>query len=532
MREFKLNMQSLYEELLNYYPDILYFFAEDNLTRAYLKSFRLYSPGKKTAPGFVYITASSLLKDASPDPVSLYPDSQGHDTNLEDIGFIICGKMDLSAFPFRCPLLLLEDEDALFSVVTRIQEFFAFYLPWPQKLTNALNTSFPLDEILGASLPVFRNPIFIHDPNFFILSCPHRAPGMLEWERDSRTNWDIVPLSVTHEFKVQAEYLDTLSVTRPAIYSPESWDYPILYMNLWNNNHYEGRICVDELETPIKTADFLAIEYLADFILETMHHRNQLWLNANNNMEQFFLDYLSGKVKDPSGVTRNLYLLGWNRTDSYLCLRLEAEQQDIRMISAGTLGHIETQIPYCHALLYENGISVIVNLTYSRLNAQDVVSSLAILLREGLLKMGCSLVFHDFMLLAYGHYQAKMALQLGKRSTSMSWYHVFDDYLLEFLLTKAGEALPPELLCSRKLMALRQYDEENHTELYRTLKIFLELERNVLQTAKTLFVHRSTLFYRLERIRKIAGLDLENPKERLTLLISFQILEAGTAGHT
>ena len=63
------------------------------------------------------------------------------------------------------------------------------------------------------------------------------------------------------------------------------------------------------------------------------------------------------------------------------------------------------------------------------------------------------------------------------------------------------------------------------TELYRTLKVYLELERNVLQTAKTLFIHRSTLFYRLERIQKLADVDYEDARERLVLQLSFQILE-------
>ena len=94
-----------------------------------------------------------------------------------------------------------------------------------------------------------------------------------------------------------------------------------------------------------------------------------------------------------------------------------------------------------------------------------------------------------------------------------------------YLLSQGGEHLSPELLCSNKLLILKQYDEKNKTELYRTLRVYLELERNVLQTAKTLFIHRSTLFYRLERIQKLADVDYEDARERLVLQLSFQILE-------
>ena len=50
------------------------------------------------------------------------------------------------------------------------------------------------------------------------------------------------------------------------------------------------------------------------------------------------------------------------------------------------------------------------------------------------------------------------------------------------------------------------------------------LERNALQTANALFIHRSTLFYRLERIQKLTKLNLDNPKERLVLLLSFSMM--------
>ena len=51
--------------------------------------------------------------------------------------------------------------------------------------------------------------------------------------------------------------------------------------------------------------------------------------------------------------------------------------------------------------------------------------------------------------------------------------------------------------------------------------MYLQLERNVVQTAKTLFIHRSTLFYRLDRIRKLVELDLDKESERLYLQLSF-----------
>ena len=45
----------------------------------------------------------------------------------------------------------------------------------------------------------------------------------------------------------------------------------------------------------------------------------------------------------------------------------------------------------------------------------------------------------------------------------------------------------------------------------------------MVQTAKTLFIHRSTLFYRLDRIQQLADVDYENERERLYLLLSYHL---------
>ena len=88
--------------------------------------------------------------------------------------------------------------------------------------------------------------------------------------------------------------------------------------------------------------------------------------------------------------------------------------------SIATLGHIEAQIPEGLAFTYQQGIVVIVNLSFKHSVSSDVISSLAIILREGLFKMGVSSEFRDFLLIPQGYIQAVSALRLGKKSQSMA----------------------------------------------------------------------------------------------------------------
>ena len=77
------------------------------------------------------------------------------------------------------------------------------------------------------------------------------------------------------------------------------------------------------------------------------------------------------------------------------------------------------------------------------------------------------------------------------------------------------------------------YDEQYETDLVRTLETFLEADGNVAGTAQRLFTHRHTIYYRLERVRELSGLDVSSSdgREKLSLgLKSMRVLGIASAG--
>ena len=77
------------------------------------------------------------------------------------------------------------------------------------------------------------------------------------------------------------------------------------------------------------------------------------------------------------------------------------------------------------------------------------------------------------------------------------------------------------------------YDEQYETELVRTVETFLEADGNVAGTAQRLFTHRHTIYYRLERVRELSGLDVSSSdgREKLSLgLKAMRVLGISSAG--
>jgi hypothetical protein len=283
---------------------------------------------------------------------------------------------------------------------------------------------------------------------------------------------------------------------------------------------------VDELQSVLLPSMYESLDYLSILIEHCLVNRSLFRNDMGNDPRKFLEGILNNETQEIEKIQDFLSYQNWKENDRYLCLRLEAGASTTQMYSAmATLGHIELQIPDGSAFVYEQGIVICVNLSSKSSSISEVVSNLAIILREGLFKMGVSSELQNFIYFRQGYEQACAALRMGQNSDSTSWCYRFEDYMMDYVLDTSTQLISPALLCSPKLIKLLEYDEKNHTELYRTLKLYLTLERNVLQTANSLFIHRSTLFYRLDRIQKITKCDLDDPGERLRLLYSFELME-------
>lgn len=72
------------------------------------------------------------------------------------------------------------------------------------------------------------------------------------------------------------------------------------------------------------------------------------------------------------------------------------------------------------------------------------------------------------------------------------------------------------------IRAFREHDRAHRTEYLPTLRAYLENNRSTTAAAAALFIHKTTLFYRLEQMEKLAGPFLKDPE--LLFLYEYSLL--------
>ncbi|WAH36284.1 helix-turn-helix domain-containing protein [Alicyclobacillus dauci] len=105
------------------------------------------------------------------------------------------------------------------------------------------------------------------------------------------------------------------------------------------------------------------------------------------------------------------------------------------------------------------------------------------------------------------------------------------DIRLHLLLSPLAKLTAVQEFISDKLAKLITYDEEHQTEMFKTLKVYLEQNGNLSDTSAALFIHRTSLQYRLKRIESIILSPLESSQVRFELHLSIFIHEILTANH-
>jgi DNA-binding PucR family transcriptional regulator len=118
------------------------------------------------------------------------------------------------------------------------------------------------------------------------------------------------------------------------------------------------------------------------------------------------------------------------------------------------------------------------------------------------------------------HREAVLSLQLQRDAAEAPDVTVFDQLGVYRLLAATEDTREIERFVRDWLGLLVDYDEARHAQLVPTLHQYLECGGAYDQTAAALSIHRSTLKYRLQRIREVSGLALGTPDVNFNLQLA------------
>ena len=134
--------------------------------------------------------------------------------------------------------------------------------------------------------------------------------------------------------------------------------------------------------------------------------------------------------------------------------------------------------------------------------------------------IGISTIVENIKDLARAYKEAQIALDVGKVFESEKSIISYENLGIGRLIYQL-----PTTLCEMFLQEVfkRGSLESLDRETLLTIQCFFENNLNVSETSRKLFVHRNTLVYRLEKIKKLTGLDLREFDHAIVFKIALMV---------
>jgi hypothetical protein len=453
---------------------------------------------KPLNPETLYVTATdSVIKNGIPQ---------------NDISLIcISGPLPKRFLNSGNPILSLEYQTDILQVFNLVQDIFALYDAWSEQLRTILKETSDVKEMIECSVPVFNNPLIITDRDLKIVI--HTVYDLAHSDPHSKTPLFDVKSS---DALASAHIVNALKPTlRPN--SNRSGAYELLgkqhyFVRLKWAQHNLGALTIESLIHELRSFDPLLLEYLADFVEQALRNRRVVKPDNATTLRTVLKDLLRGypvpeyHLREPSQT--------YNKRP-WVCCCMKPTENDSVVPVHYIYESMKSIVPESVIFEHESLITCFFPVDGACGEANPYLDVICSFFEEIEFKGGMSNHFSDIAEARYYFLQARCALFTGCSIDPRRPLYFFSEYALPYMLQNCFGEFPIKYLCPQGLTRLRELNAASNVDYWNTLRVYLDNEMRATQTAKELFLHRSTLLLRIERIRKVMDIDLENPSQRL-----------------
>ncbi|MBF4501882.1 helix-turn-helix domain-containing protein [Savagea sp. SN6] len=144
--------------------------------------------------------------------------------------------------------------------------------------------------------------------------------------------------------------------------------------------------------------------------------------------------------------------------------------------------------------------------------------------KDIIIHFGIGKVVQDISEYMLSYHQATEALNV-LMTRFVTKPYIFFEKLGSYTVLHHLDQRMSEMFVNEQLRNVFEPQDEKTNELWKTLKAFLMNNGNVKGTAEQLYIHRSTIIYRLNKIEELLDKDLNDADVRFDLMMAIKLLE-------
>ena len=449
-------------------------------------------------------------------------------TAQEGAALVCIGMPPKAYFKSTLHLFALDETTDILDLSNDVNRIFFEYNTLEQKLQDSVNKGRSIQYMVEQMAPYFNgNELLVCNDEFRIIGQSNKTIHMNEISGIGQPDKNgIIPPEIVTYFKNDVIFSQVRNLKEPFVYESRIFTCRAIDMNVFHQGEYVCRVIIAEDINIFRGYEAGLLQFFTNYIqLVYDLSGDSNTILPVDHMTELFIDLLNGESIESYRLDNSYTLRGWKNTGPFICANILPSDRDYynRTISYYCQA-FNRDIEGCCFFEYNNNIVCVADLSYYEKSLDHFITTNIETFRDGNFRIGYSNVFNDITDLKHHYAQAKIAIEIGVNENPSIWYHNFSAITLSYIKSKITEDLDGQYLCAPEVLLLNDYDKRNQTDFLLTLRCYINNHMNAVKTASDLFIHRSTMVYRLERIKELTGIDFKDPIKTLYLTISINLL--------
>lgn len=399
-------------------------------------------------------------------------------------------------------------------VFNQILQFFEERQIWESTLNDRITSGCLLNDVLDHFREVLPLPLMVLDNGQIMLAHSEQF-GMdsidEEWNTALETGSFHIEKLTAYNQMHHARIRQQGNYAVPA----DPFPYASFNRNIYIDQEFVGfisLILVSEMKEVYEDWFDLACSAIMNWV--------KLYMQQNEIVmrREVLIELLEGHDEHLKQFSDAMNTAGWDQNirKRILVLSCMSDVLNMNLHIARVLGQSTSSI---YAIEHQNQIVAVIR--DSLFTSGEFHSTVLSILEMSGYYGGISDPFTDYRSLPVSYRQARIAMEHG--ITKPGVIQSIQDHLFPYIFETLRNSADMDL-CHPALRILSDYDRDHKTSLLHVLDVYLKSLGSQSASAKALFIHRSSLIRKLDRITELCCIDLNDYETRLHLMLSFQLL--------
>lgn len=381
-----------------------------------------------------------------------------------------------------------------------------------------------LDDILRKAHEFLNNPIILVDVSYKIIAMTDDFENYRPDLKKQKALGYVLTENIAFLKKNKPhEEVNNQKHYKSSEYSKTKSEW--FFSKVYVENTEIAHLAIIGINHKLTLYDYEIIKFLNILISYNLGNREYFRNNKSMLHNYFVTELLNNEIKQPSLLEYRLHQINWKNKGHYLIATLFESKGTFTNTKIQLLSNrIKTFFKNYAWTVYNNQIVILLTGINKDFSFFMENSNLITFLEQNNLKISFS-DFYSNLLDTHRYYvQSQFPIRYVKEKQTSDVIFFYENHKLEHVFSILQKETNLSDFYYQKIIDISNYDKTNKTSLLRTLDIYIQHVNNPTVASEKLFIHKNTLFYRINKIKELFSLDLNNGDIRFQIQFTLKLL--------